>query len=507
MTRETKTLTRFLQRFFSPTEEQMESARNRILQRLELGCDGVAPEFRVAMNPLPVASRPWLPRLAFTIAAAAAVLVLSVILVTDFQRATDRTIEPGEIVRSNLAGLTLALSDGSRVEMRSDSELELETAADGLRLRLNSGSIIVSAAKQQPGRRLYVQTRDVAVSVVGTVFLVNAEEEGSRVAVVEGRVQVQHGTTEKRLQSGEHLATSPTMPSQPVEEEISWSRNAEQYLALLLQATTPPPPPLAVPATFEEATIRPTGVAAGNDDDACSHSPAPLPGMINPGRFVATNTTVYALIALAYNPWKYAAGACSAANGSNLITGGPEWIKTQRFDIQALIPKGSPTYENLQLWQGEAPKLQAMIQTLLAERFKLVAHPEMKEMPVYFLMAEKGSSKFAASMSVDRPAASEGIFTGSKTENGTRYSDLWFRKVPMARVAWRLGISASVRRPVVDRTGLTGEFDFDLQFDETGVVRPPLFNALQEQLGLKLEPSRAPIETLVIDRVEKPSEN
>ena len=91
----------------------------------------------------------------------------------------------GDIVRaSGGAGEVLALADGSRVEMRSQSELSIERANDGVRIRLNKGSVIVSAAKQGAGH-LYVQTKDVTVSVVGTVFLVNSEEAGSRVAVIQ----------------------------------------------------------------------------------------------------------------------------------------------------------------------------------------------------------------------------------------------------------------------------------------------------------------------------------
>jgi ferric-dicitrate binding protein FerR (iron transport regulator) len=96
------------------------------------------------------------------------------------------SINTGETIRTNgNAGAVLALADGSRVEMRTQSELSLERADDGIRIRLRSGSIIVNAAKQRAGH-LYVQTKDMAVSVVGTIFLVNAENAGSSVAVIEG---------------------------------------------------------------------------------------------------------------------------------------------------------------------------------------------------------------------------------------------------------------------------------------------------------------------------------
>jgi hypothetical protein len=139
----------------------------------------------------------------------------------------------GHAVHTNeRAGATFVLADGSRVEMRAGSELALEQTNDGVRIRLSKGSVIVNAAKQRTGH-LSVQTKDVAVSVIGTVFLVNAEEEGSRVAVIEGEVRVQHGTADKKLRRGEQVATGLQAEAQPVKEEISWSRNLEAHLALL----------------------------------------------------------------------------------------------------------------------------------------------------------------------------------------------------------------------------------------------------------------------------------
>src|SRR5262249_47315033 len=142
-------------------------------------------------------------------------------------------IDFGETLNSNGAGAVFGLADGSRVEMRADSELSLERADDGVRIRLSKGSVIVNAEKQRVGRHLFVQTRDVTVSVVGTVFFVNAETEGSRVAVIEGEVRVQQGDTEKKLHPGEQVATSPALAARPVPEEIAWSRHAESHLAAL----------------------------------------------------------------------------------------------------------------------------------------------------------------------------------------------------------------------------------------------------------------------------------
>jgi hypothetical protein len=150
-------------------------------------------------------------------------------------------IEAGRLIRSNSAvGLLLDLNDGSRIEVRSQSELQLESAADGIRVRLNEGSVLVTAAKQGSGH-LYVQTRDAMVSVVGTVFLVHAEQAGTRVAVVEGEVHVQQGAEVKKVLRGEQTATNAALRLTTVAEEISWSRRATEYAALLPQNPTPDP--------------------------------------------------------------------------------------------------------------------------------------------------------------------------------------------------------------------------------------------------------------------------
>jgi ferric-dicitrate binding protein FerR (iron transport regulator) len=150
-----------------------------------------------------------------------------------------QSLDAGQTVRTN-GGVSavLKLADGSRVEMRSQSELSLERTEDGVRILLRNGGIIVNAAKQREGRHLYVQTKDVTVSVVGTVFLVNAEEGGSRVAVIEGEVRVKQGTTTKSLLPSDQLTTSPSMGLRPVGKEIVWSLQAMEHLALLAKSSS-----------------------------------------------------------------------------------------------------------------------------------------------------------------------------------------------------------------------------------------------------------------------------
>src|SRR5689334_9716981 len=111
--------------------------------------------------------------------------------------------------------MLLALRDGSRVEMRPQSQVQIDDADDGLRIRLSSGSIIVTAA-QQGGGHLYVETKDAIVSVIGTVFVVSADRDGSRVGVIEGVVNVQEGTIGKKLLPSEQIATNPAMQPMPL---------------------------------------------------------------------------------------------------------------------------------------------------------------------------------------------------------------------------------------------------------------------------------------------------
>jgi uncharacterized protein (TIGR03435 family) len=159
----------------------------------------------------------------------------------------------------------------------------------------------------------------------------------------------------------------------------------------------------------------------------------------------------------------------------------------------------------------------AMLRALLADRFKLTFHREQKEMSVYALAVAKGGSKVkATTVSPDTspegpPALAFTVMAG--------FLHLPARYASMDEFASLLQRGA-LERPVVDRTGLEGRFDFDLEFaiDETlfggalgrgpdDTTKPSLFVALQEQLGLKLEATRGPVSALVIDHAERPSEN
>jgi len=223
------------------------------------------------------------------------------------------------------------------------------------------------------------------------------------------------------------------------------------------------------PTKFEVASIKPTATKDGSFSDAFP------PG----GRFTARNMTVHNLLRAAYGLEDYQ------------ISGGPAWISSAGFDIQAAADAGAGELTRQQVLQ--------MIQALLADRFQLALHRETRQLPIYALTVGKTGPRL-------QPADS-GV---GKTV--TRMGQLIVQKMNMTTLANILAFD--VKRPVKDETGLKGEFAFTLEWtpglaasDAGTASRPPLFTALQEQLGLKLESAKGPIEVVVIDSAEKPSGN
>jgi hypothetical protein len=140
--------------------------------------------------------------------------------------------EHQEILTAGGSSAMVRLADGSLVEMRERSGLSLSRKRSGMTIRLARGSVIVQAAKQRNGH-LYVATNDLLVSVKGTVFAVDSGIKGSRVAVLQGEVQVDADNQTKLLHPGQQVSTSAAMAPVPIKDEIAWSRNLNQHLALL----------------------------------------------------------------------------------------------------------------------------------------------------------------------------------------------------------------------------------------------------------------------------------
>ena len=139
----------------------------------------------------------------------------------------------GERVRTARDGhAVLRLGDGSSIEMKDRSELYLTRSGKGTTIHLDRGSIVVEAAKQKDGQ-LFVESGDSLVSVTGTVFSVNGGTKGSRVSVIEGEVKLNHAGSDRVLRPGEQATTNPSIATIPVRDEISWSRKADHYAAVL----------------------------------------------------------------------------------------------------------------------------------------------------------------------------------------------------------------------------------------------------------------------------------
>jgi uncharacterized protein (TIGR03435 family) len=168
------------------------------------------------------------------------------------------------------------------------------------------------------------------------------------------------------------------------------------------------------------------------------------------------------------------------------IDGGPSWIETEKFEIVAKAEKP--------FGRGE---LQQMLQALLADRFKLGVRRQTKELSVYHLTVAKGGFKLRA--------AEPGPNSLGRRGNG---GPVVGQRASMEALASLL--STVMRRRVLDQTGLQGVYDFTLEFAPLEAVDSPLpslTTALQEQLGLKLEAGKGPVEVLTIDRAERPSKD
>jgi uncharacterized protein (TIGR03435 family) len=422
---------------------------------------------------------------------------------------TGEKIGAGEMVSANGdASTVLELADGSRVEMRAGSELFIERADDGIRLHLNRGAVIVNAAKQRNGH-LYVHARDITVSVVGTVFFVKTEEAGSRVGVLEGLVAVSHVEISRKLGAGEEFSTPPPLQERPrsaaMFEEISWSRYAEEHRALLMQAAGPEPVKQELEKPAVRSPARQDAAPSPSEFDVISIRRSKRAetgssfGDGGPGRFRATNVPIGDLLRSAYEIHDFE------------LIGAPDWLETERYDIEA-------TLENPRKLDDMGP----LIQALLAERFKLKVHGQSQESGVYFLVPAKGGLKLKAVKQCTPPDLNAAAvpprdysaFCGFMAV-GQRGNDsgVWATSTTVTDLAQAL--SRIVKRRVLDKTGFTTTFDVNLKYrpEDLGLENPSsanlpsIFVALEEELGLKLESGRAPIDVLVIDHIERPSEN
>jgi bla regulator protein blaR1 len=217
------------------------------------------------------------------------------------------------------------------------------------------------------------------------------------------------------------------------------------------------------------------------------------------GLFVAAGYTLQRLIAFAYDVELFQ------------VSGGPGWSESERYDITAKKERdprlAKPSDDRYR------------VRALIADRFNVTIHRESKELPIFALVIGKNGSKLQLAKP---PVGSSGV-SGRGASGRTQWI---FTDAPVSLLVHEL--SQRLGRPVVDRTGLSGHYDFKLEWisDQSPPVLqsrdsatavpsapgadssgPSLFTALQEQLGLKLESEKGPVEIIVIDRAKEPSEN
>jgi len=242
---------------------------------------------------------------------------------------------------------------------------------------------------------------------------------------------------------------------------------------------------------FDAASIK------ANRSGATSTSTDSRPG----GQFVMTNGTIRNLLLNAYGPQ------------STDIVGAPDWVNTERFDVTATANATTTS-----------DQMRSMLRSLLVDRFSLVARLEPREQPVFFLMLARADGRVgpqleltlrdcAAVAAADRAGLPAPTLTPPKNGAppcGMRAAggEVLGGGISMDLLARNLGVRAG--RIVIDRTGLQGLFDLKLSYSRDpnpDSDSPSLFTALQEQLGLKLEPGRSPLTTLIVERIERPTEN
>lgn len=226
-----------------------------------------------------------------------------------------------------------------------------------------------------------------------------------------------------------------------------------------------------------------------------------------PDGFKCEGTTLRGLISNAY--------VVTGSSVKGMIVGGPAWIATQAFDVQVKVDPPTVARWSKLSEEAEDEERRSVLRELLVDRFQLKLHREQREMPAFALTVVKSGSKL-------QPPVEETNLPADVPKSRINFYGRGYMQGHFATLG---NLSRSLAgepeiagRPVIDKTGLTGQYDFTLHwasFDpgsaaaptDPGEQWPALFTALEEQLGLKPQPEKDQIEVIVVDSVEKPSEN
>jgi bla regulator protein BlaR1 len=248
---------------------------------------------------------------------------------------------------------------------------------------------------------------------------------------------------------------------------------------------------------FDVVSIRP----------APSSSPGHEQMGVTPDGWHMTHGTLLAALLTAYIPTTSDAMMYTVST----LAGVPDWMRTETYDIDAKVPEA-----DLAAWRDPAKQtamLRSMMQTMLADRCKLVVHRGSHEVSVYLLVVGKSGPKLKAAVPGEvhqggAPLPGGGEFLPNDGTGSAAFYDAPIRALAVV-------LSNFAGRPVEDRTGLTGRYDMTFRRPRPGAPSteddssnpPPTIFEVVESFGLKLEPAKSSVETLVVDHVERPSEN
>jgi bla regulator protein blaR1 len=279
-------------------------------------------------------------------------------------------------------------------------------------------------------------------------------------------------------------------------------------------------------ATFEKVSITP-GAASAPTPTYAGTKTHMMRMMFGSDNFFANNITLRSIIEEAYDAQ------------SNQIIGGPDWLNSSTFNIQAKLHNSDSARPG---FPPDRSTIQKLLQTLLADRAQLTLHHEVRLLESYTLVVSEGGSKLQPSQSLDSepvapaaPGAGDQVFMQRKVGTDGQPEGAHFMRMQMGEAqavgmdAQGVSISDFARQlsrqlgvPVVDKTGLKGNYDFNLQWKQVADQSPnasesqsfddrqspsSLMTAIQEQLGLSLEPQKGPMPVLIIDHIEKPTEH
>lgn len=248
-----------------------------------------------------------------------------------------------------------------------------------------------------------------------------------------------------------------------------------------IRAQSPPPNASASAPRFDVASIKP---------HKTDQQPLISGGRFTEDGFSATAVTPQWLIRLAYDEPQ-----------SRRIAGAPNWLNSdsERYDVEAKMDSSAVDEDRKLTPDQRLLARRRMLQALLEDRFKLTLHRETKDLPIFALVIAKNGPKLHEVKAGD-PAP-----TGPFAPNHGHV----VRRGGLPVLVWALSESNDIDRVVVDKTGLSGIYDFNLEWtmEGKGDSGPSIFTAIEQQLGLRLESQKGPVEILVIDHVERPSEN